>query len=297
MGEVEYSGGDFGKFVVAGAIAGTAEHCGMFPLDTIKTHVQAARPNGEFLALRQSIGFIVRGSGYGGFFRGISAVVGGAAPAHAVYFSTYEFVKQRLGVSRRHDDHQPVATAAAGIAATTLSDLIMVPMETIKQRMQLNMRPYKSVPHCIKTVLRNEGVFAFWAGYTTTLTMNLPYAGMWFASYESLCKLIYSRQGQPPLNEAGEPEYDPTVHLLAGGGAGVCASAFTNPFDVAKTRLQTQGDVGKTYSGMVDALTTIWREEGIYGYMRGVRPRMVFHATSGAICWSVYEFVKQWIGD
>jgi len=40
-------------------------------------------------------------------------------------------------------------------------------------------------------------------GYTTTLTMNLPYAGMWFASYESLCKLIYSRQGQPPLNEAG----------------------------------------------------------------------------------------------
>lgn len=27
----------------------------------------------------------------------------------------------------------------------TLSDLIMVPMETIKQRMQLNMRPYKSI--------------------------------------------------------------------------------------------------------------------------------------------------------
>ena len=24
------------RFVVAGAIAGTAEHCGMFPLDTIK---------------------------------------------------------------------------------------------------------------------------------------------------------------------------------------------------------------------------------------------------------------------
>ena len=66
-------------------------------LKTFQTHVQAARPNGEFLALRQSIGLIVRwdqrrflhhqrldialkhrGSGYGGFFRGISAVVGGA---------------------------------------------------------------------------------------------------------------------------------------------------------------------------------------------------------------------------
>jgi hypothetical protein len=29
--------------------------------------------------------------------------------------------------------------------------------------------------------------------------------------------------------------------------AGVAAAGLTNPLDVAKTRLQTQGDVGKTY--------------------------------------------------
>jgi hypothetical protein len=86
--------------------------------------------------------------------------------------------------------------------------------------------------------------------------------------------------------------YDPTVHLLAGAGAGMLASAFTNPFDVAKTRyllfffvietemsfvdrifitlfrLQTQGDVGKLYKGMVDALSTIWREEGCLFFLK-----------------------------
>jgi hypothetical protein len=176
------------------------------------------------------------------------------APAHAVYFSAYEVAKVKLGIEEHSDSHEPVKTAAAGVAATTLSDLIMVPMETIKQRMQLNIRPYSSVVDCIKCVLRNEGPFAFWAGYTTTLTMNLPYAGVWFTTYESLCKILYT-----PQQRAGkcnrlrlfdvfthmcakyllpffflEKHYDLKLHLLGGAGAGVVASGFTNPFDVAK---------------------------------------------------------------
>jgi solute carrier family 25 iron transporter 28/37 len=94
-----------------------------------------------------------------------------------------------------------------------------------------------------------------------------------------------------------EKHYDLKLHLLGGAGAGVVASGFTNPFDVAKTRLQTQGDVGKRYGGMLDALRTIWVEEGIGGYARGMRPRMLFHATSGAICWGTYETVKHLIDD
>ena len=184
----------------------------------------------------------------------------------------------------------PLCATTAGVFATTLSDLIMVPMETVKQRMQLNLRPYRSVPDCIRQVARNEGVGAFWAGYTTTLTMNLPYAGVWFASYESFRKIFLTAEQQ------ASGEFVPVPLLASGASAGMVASAVTNPFDVAKTRLQTQGDVGKRYAGMTDALTTIWREEGWAGYLRGIRPRMVFHATSGAICWGTYELIKNLIG-
>jgi solute carrier family 25 iron transporter 28/37 len=320
MGEVEWSGkGSFAKFVVAGAIAGTAEHCGMFPLDTIKvrtrrerkkksaadshffsssssflqTHVQAARPDGKFLSVRQSVAAIqaAHSGGYRGFFRGISAVVGLAAPAHALYFSVYEMAKVKLGVVERSDEHEPVKTALAGVAATTVSDSIMVPMDTIKQRMQMNIKPYASVSDCVRTVLRAEGPFAFYAGYTTTLTMNLPYAGVWFTTYETLCKLLYTPQ------QRADNHYDLKLHLLGGAGAGVVASGFTNPFDVAKTRLQTQGDVGKRYRGMYDAMLTIWREEGIAGFARGMRPRMMFHATSGAICWGTYEAIVHFLEE
>lgn len=32
----EYTGGSYVTHLIAGAVAGTAEHCGMFPVDTIK---------------------------------------------------------------------------------------------------------------------------------------------------------------------------------------------------------------------------------------------------------------------
>lgn len=254
--------------------------------------MQAARPDGKFFSIRESIASISSSkAGYRGFFRGISAVVGFAAPAHALYFSVYEVAKVKLGVVERSDDHEPVKTALAGVMATTVSDFIMVPMDTIKQRMQMNIRPYTSVSDCIRSVWRSEGPFAFWAGYTTTLTMNLPYAGVWFTTYESLCKLLYTPQ------QRATNHYDLKLHLLAGAGAGMVASGFTNPFDVAKTRLQTQGDVGKRYAGMFDALRTIWREEGSGGFARGLRPRMLFHATSGAICWGTYEAIVHFLEE
>jgi hypothetical protein len=55
-------------------------------------------------------------------------------------------------------------------------------------------------------------------------------------------------------------------HSPTGGGAGLIAAALTNPLDVVKTRLQTQGDTGLFYGGMVNAFSTIWRTEGLHGY-------------------------------
>lgn len=161
-------------------------------------------------------------------------------------------------------------------------------MDAVKQRMQLGARHYTGMVHCIKTVLMNEGVAALYAGYTTTLLMNVPYNAVYFASYESLRRF---------LKRGSEKEFDALAHCLAGGGAGCVASALTNPFDVAKTRLQTQGDVEKKYKGMVNALVTIWKEEGRAGYLRGLPPRMALHSTAAAICWVTYEYCKFFLSN
>jgi len=117
-----------------------------------------------------------------------------------------------------------------------MSDAILTPMDAIKQKMQLGVRPYKGMIACLRIVIRAEGFFALYASYTTTLLMNVPYNALYFTSYESLRRLF---------KRGSEKEFDVLAHCLAGGGAGSVAAALTTPFDVAKTRLQTQGDVGK----------------------------------------------------
>jgi len=275
--------------LIAGATAGTAEHVGMFPIDTIKTNMQAARSTsatGQHTIV-QTTQYIIQRKGVKGLFRGVSAVAAGAAPAHALHFATYEFCKSHLLKNvDAHSGHHPLQTGASGICATIVSDAVLTPMDAIKQKMQLGARHYKGMTDCVRTVIKTEGFGALYASYTTTLLMNVPYNAVYFASYESLRQV---------LKRGSEKEFDVTAHFIAGGGAGSIAAALTNPFDVAKTRLQTQGDTGKKYSGMSDALITMWKEEGKSGYLRGIRPRVILHSMSAAICWATYEWMKHFL--
>lgn len=52
---------------------------------------------------------------------------------------------------------------------------------------------------------------------------------------------------------------------------------MSNPAEVAKTRLQLQGELGqggsvKVYNNAIDVLAKTWRNEGIRGLQRGLSP-------------------------
>jgi len=262
----------------AGALAGTAEHTGMYPVDTIKTHIQAQR-TGTPMSLSETARHIFERGGVRGFFRGITAIAGGAAPAHALYFSSYEYCKRLTKFT--DPKFTPLIYAMSGAVATILMDGVMTPMDTIKQRRQLCLKHYRSNWDCFRTIRRLEGYRALYAGYTTTLFMNVPFHAIYLNIYE----LLRSHLQIPE-------QYNLQGHILAGSGAGVVAAGLTNPLDVAKTRLQTQGDVGGTYRGMFHALKEIWKEEGPKGFARGISARMLFHCFSAGLLWSTYEYFK-----
>ncbi|KAL0370784.1 UNVERIFIED_CONTAM: Mitochondrial RNA-splicing protein MRS3 [Sesamum angustifolium] len=66
-----------------------------FPLTLSKTQMQALGSCPiKSASVKQALGSILRSDGPKGLYRGIGAMGLGAGPAHAVYFSVYEFCKK-----------------------------------------------------------------------------------------------------------------------------------------------------------------------------------------------------------
>ena len=76
------------EHMLAGSIAGMVEHAAVFPIDTVKTHVQAA--SAENVAAHSTFGtarMLINTHGFANLFRGLSALMPAIGPAHALMFS------------------------------------------------------------------------------------------------------------------------------------------------------------------------------------------------------------------
>ncbi|KAG5603111.1 hypothetical protein H5410_034481 [Solanum commersonii] len=282
-----HDGLHFWQFMVAGSIAGTVEHMAMFPVDTIKTQMQALGTCPlRSASIRTALGGILKSEGVAGLYRGIGAMGLGAGPAHAVYFSVYESCKKKFSGGNPNNS---AAHAISGVCATVASDAVFTPMDTVKQRLQLSESPYKGVLDCVKRVLKEEGFKAFYASYKTTVLMNAPYTAVHFATYEA------AKLGLSGVSPDSASDESIIVHATAGAAAGALAALVTTPLDVVKTQLQCQGICGcdRFKSGSIgDVFRIIVKKDGYRGLMRGWMPRMLFHAPAAAICWSTYEAAK-----
>lgn len=322
--------GSFLNHMMAGSAAGVAEHVSIFPVDTIKTHMQCQRcpSNGNPIQLSAiaTARRLVAEEGPLRLFRGVSTMLGASLPAHAVYFSVFEAAKKAFGADS--PDHTPLQSGASGVVATVCHDMIMTPMDVIKQRLQLGY--YNGVSDCFRSIVRTEGVRALYISFPTTFLMNLPYSMIMVSANETFKKI---------LNPSGD--LNVAAYIASGAAAGALAGVLTNPLDVAKTRLQTQmlliqeevtcssrsscatqlqarGGVALTvpetctkmrhadtrpvgaepklrvqYRGLIDALVQIRAQEGYAGFFRGVLPRLLVHAPSVAVSWTTFEVLKK----
>ena len=75
----------------------------------------------------------MRQQGFKRLWRGAPTVAAGCVPSHAAFFSVYEWAKEASGANR--PGHHPVAAAVAGASATMLHDLILTPIDVVKQRL------------------------------------------------------------------------------------------------------------------------------------------------------------------
>jgi len=92
---------------------------------------------------------------------------------------------------------------------------------------------------------------------------------------------------------------EPWQGLVAAAGGCLLADFVCTPLDVVKVRLQLSrsGVLGETYSGVVDCMQTVARNEGLRGFFKGLSPALLRAATYGSFRVGLYEPIKQSISN
>lgn len=261
--------------VIAGGAAGTAVDVALFPLDTIKTRLQSAE------------GFFKSG-GFRGVYRGLLSAAAGSAPTAAVFFITYEGIKD---LAKAHEPllfhGTPSSMQLAGVhmfaasVGETASCLLRVPVDNVKQKLQAGL--YHRTRDALRGVSRH-GVRGFYDGFLSTLWREIPFVLIQFPMYEWFKVLWGDARECPPT---------PFEASICGGVSGAVAGAFTTPMDVVKTRIILGKDrAGVPYTKILDTLKRVYGEGGVRVLFSGCAPRVVWMTIGGVFYFGAYESVK-----
>lgn len=124
----------------------------------------------------------------------------------------------------------------------------------------------------------------FFRGLTPTLVGIIPSRSAYFYAYQQ-CKHAlgpYFPEGSPPNA------------LLAGFMAGIVGNTLTNPIWMVRTRMQIFADSTagqRSYQGYGDAIATIFKEEGVGGFYKGIQASY-WGCIEGSVQFILYEQLK-----
>ncbi|KAL1816463.1 hypothetical protein DCAR_0520862 [Daucus carota subsp. sativus] len=170
----------------------------------------------------------------------------------------------------------------AGSIAGMVEHMSMFPIDTIKTQMQtLNSCPIKSVSirHALTSIFRSQGLGGFYRGIAAMGLGAGPAHAVYFSVYEN-CKTRFLGSGYN----------DSLVHALSGVCATVASDAVFTPMDVVKQRLQMRNS---PYSGVLDCVGRVFREEGFRGFYASYRTTVLMNAPFTAVHFATYEAVKK----
>jgi solute carrier family 25 protein 38 len=160
-----------------------------------------------------------------------------------------------------------------------------MPISVVKVRMESpTCSVYSGLRNGLKTIYNSEGIPGFYRGLMPTVIREVPYSSLGYGFYEKYIQMI---------NEVtSKDRSDPKVTMLAGSLAGFSATLITQPFDVLKTKIIYQRVSGSDCTSMKKAISSIYKEDGILGFQRGIIARLCRRLFSFPLVWTVYEQMK-----
>lgn len=239
-----------------------------YPTEYVKTRRQLLKAGGSESTMR-ILSTAIRTEGLRVLYTGAGAFCLSNTMKSGVRFLTFDTVRD--GLPRDVGTGKPTATSTmiAGVAAGVAESVsVVTPGENIKTKMILSQQrtQHTSAVHIVRAIVHTDGFKGLFRGVAPVTLKQGSNALIRFTSYSTILDAI-----QPSLQSAGQGGSAPPI---AGAAAGIITVYGTMPFDVIKTRMQSE-DAGSARQGLRASFTAIARESSISGFWKGTTPRLV----------------------
>lgn len=214
---------------------------------------------------------VIRENGFKQLYGGAGVFCLSNASKSAVRFFTFDPARQYLPRNPVTGKSTPIGNLFTGMAAGVAESVaIVTPGENIKTKLidgrnRVGNSAYMTTTLVIRSTLANEGLRGLYNGIIPVTLKQSSNAVVRFTSYNFLVDQARAIAG---------PNYVAATSIVAGGAAGIITVYCTMPMDNIKTRLQAI-EGRKQYSGAMDCLTSMIREEGVQSLWKETIPRLI----------------------
>lgn len=161
-------------------------------------------------------------------------------------------------------NHYFALCGLGGIISCGLTHTMVVPLDLVKCRLQVDPAKYKSVLNGFRVTLKEDGVKGLSKGWAPTFFGYSMQGLCKFGLYE-VFKVHYSNM----IGEENTYLYRTSLYLAASASAEFFADIALAPMEAAKVKIQTTPGFANT---LREALPKITQQEGITGFYKGLVP-------------------------
>lgn len=143
---------------------------------------------------------------------------------------------------------------------------------------------------------------SLWRGVGPTLWRDVPFSGIYWASYEAwkeaLHRVVDRRastvvEGGRSARVRRGKRADPRIAFVSGAISGMTAAIITQPFDVLKTRRQAflmdSAGGGQVRTGSIYLIRKVLSTEGVSALFAGMTPRIAKIAPACGVMIACFE--------
>jgi len=287
-----YSGKYYAVSALGGALACGLTHAFVTPLDLVKCRRQVDKTiySGNMDGWKK----IGAQDGIRGLYTGWTPTLLGYSLQGSCKYGFYEFFKKKysdLAGPENAIKYKDAIYLVGSASAEVIADVALVPMETVKVRIQTTIPPFaRGISDGYSKIVAAEGAGALFKSLPSLWSRQIPYTMMKFWSFEATVAQIYKQLGKPKASYNKLQQLG--VSFAGGYLAGIFCAIVSHPADVMVSKLNAPVKAGEAKP----TVGQIYSQIGFGGLWSGLGIRIVMIGTLTGLQWLIYDSFKVQMG-